>query len=124
MRPAPSFALGRGLLVRCGLTPGRAFVHPTPAVTKLLVSTRELLSSLTDWSQGKINENDVRSFARSSVNCQELRLTPRDGMNNQVSDYYVKLGNDFNVAVSAFTALDIPMQCVNHPRNAFRMITN
>lgn len=45
-------------------------------------------------------------------------------MNNQVSDYYVKLGNDFNVAVSAFTALDIPMQCVNHPRNAFRMITN
>jgi hypothetical protein len=30
----------------------------------------------------------------------------------QVSDYYVKLGNDFNVAVSAFTALEIPMQCV------------
>lgn len=57
------------------------------AVTRLLVSIKQLLESLTKWSTMKIDENDV-------------------------SDVYVRLGNDFNAAVAAFTAFGIDMACV------------
>ncbi|KAF8631926.1 hypothetical protein AX15_002179 [Amanita polypyramis BW_CC] len=60
--------------------------HPAveSAVTRLLVSIKQLLESLTQWSQLK---------------CDEM----------QVSDVYVQLGNDFNAAVTAFAAYNIDM---------------
>ncbi|KAL7418149.1 actin interacting protein 3-domain-containing protein [Mrakia frigida] len=58
--------------------------HMESAVTKLLVATRQLLDALTNWSTGRITETEV-------------------------SDVYVRLGNDFNSCVSAFQDLDIPM---------------
>jgi hypothetical protein len=48
------------------------------------VSIKQLLESLTKWSLLKIDENDV-------------------------SDVYVRLGNDFNAAVAAFSAFGIDM---------------
>lgn len=32
---------------------------------------------------------------------------------SQVSDVYVRLGNDFNAAVAAFRSYNIEMRCVN-----------
>ncbi|KAJ7588172.1 actin interacting protein 3-domain-containing protein [Mycena floridula] len=60
--------------------------HPAveSAVTRLLVSIKQLLEALTKWSLLKIDENDV-------------------------SDVYVRLGNDFNAAVAAFSAFGIDM---------------
>ena len=55
------------------------------AVTRLLVSIKQLLESLTSWSQQKISEEDV-------------------------SDVYVRLGNDFNAAVAAFASYNIDMR--------------
>ncbi|CED83316.1 Bud site selection protein 6, fungi [Phaffia rhodozyma] len=69
--------------------------HMESAVTKLLVSTRQLLSALTDWSLGKITEVDV-------------------------SDFYVRLGNDFNTAVSAFSDLEINMSDLLEVPNRLR----
>ncbi|KAF6761671.1 bud site selection protein 6 [Ephemerocybe angulata] len=54
------------------------------AVTRLLVSIKALLESLTQWSQSRVDEN-------------------------YVSDVYVRLGNDFNAAVAAFAAFNIDM---------------
>ncbi|CAE6454643.1 unnamed protein product [Rhizoctonia solani] len=54
------------------------------AVTRLLVATKQLLESLTNWSKGTISESDV-------------------------SDVYVQMGNDFNSAVAAFQASGIDM---------------
>jgi len=54
------------------------------AVTRLLVSIKALLEALTNWSLLKIDENEV-------------------------SDVYVRLGNDFNAAVAAFAAFNIDM---------------
>jgi hypothetical protein len=54
------------------------------AVTRLLVSIKELLESLTRWSESKMSEEDV-------------------------SDVYVRLGNDFNTAVHAFSLFSIDM---------------
>ncbi|KAG6810005.1 hypothetical protein H0H92_013730 [Tricholoma furcatifolium] len=54
------------------------------AVTRLLVSIKQLLESLTQWSNTKIDENAV-------------------------SDVYVRLGNDFNAAVAAFSGYNIDM---------------
>ncbi|KAH9846207.1 AIP3-domain-containing protein [Lenzites betulinus] len=54
------------------------------AVTRLLVSIKVLLESLTQWSKQILDEN-------------------------QVSDVYVRLGNDFNSAVAAFGAFGIEM---------------
>ncbi|KAK2463672.1 hypothetical protein APHAL10511_004423 [Amanita phalloides] len=64
----------------------RANSHPAveSAVTRLLVSIKQLLESLTQWSQSK---------------CDEI----------QVSDVYVRLGNDFNAAVTSFAAYNIDM---------------
>ncbi|OCH91403.1 AIP3-domain-containing protein [Obba rivulosa] len=55
------------------------------AVTRLLVSIKLLLESLTQWSKQEVSENDV-------------------------SDVYVRLGNDFNAAVAAFAQFGISME--------------
>lgn len=55
------------------------------AVTRLLVSIKALLESLTKWSEQQITDMDV-------------------------SDVYVRLGNDFNAAVAAFAAYGIEMK--------------
>ncbi|KAG8911031.1 Bud site selection protein 6 [Tulasnella sp. 417] len=57
-------------------------------VTRLLVAIKQLLESLTSWSNRRISEQDV-------------------------SDVYVRLGNDFNSCVVAFTAFDIDMRQVH-----------
>ncbi|KAG2142907.1 actin interacting protein 3-domain-containing protein [Suillus bovinus] len=64
----------------------RSHAHPAveSAVTRLLVAIKQLLESLTQWSTGKMDEF-------------------------QVSDVYVRLGNDFNAAVAAFAAFNIDM---------------
>ncbi|KAF5383755.1 hypothetical protein D9615_003506 [Tricholomella constricta] len=64
----------------------RHATHPAveSAVTRLLVSIKQLLEALTLWSTLKMDEN-------------------------QVSDVYVRLGNDFNAAVAAFAAFNIDM---------------
>lgn len=54
------------------------------AVTRLLVAIKQLLESLTLWSQQKVPETHV-------------------------SDVYVRLGNDFNAAVGAFASFNIDM---------------
>ncbi|KAJ8592690.1 hypothetical protein M405DRAFT_859542 [Rhizopogon salebrosus TDB-379] len=61
-------------------------VHPAakPAVARLLVAIRQLLESLTQWSQRKMDED-------------------------QVSDVYICLGDRINAVVAAF---DIDMTCV------------
>jgi len=56
-------------------------------VTRLLVAIKQLLEALTLWSTLKMSEG-------------------------QVSEVYVRLGNDFNMAVAAFTAFNIDMTCV------------
>ncbi|PPQ90760.1 hypothetical protein CVT25_010149 [Psilocybe cyanescens] len=62
--------------------------HPSPAVetavTRLLVSIKQLLEALTLWSQLRVDEEGV-------------------------SNVYVRLGNDFNLAVAAFAQFNIEM---------------
>ena len=58
------------------------------AVTRLLVAIKQLLESLTQWSRLEITES-------------------------QVSDVYVRLGNDFNMAVAAFGQYNIEMKYEN-----------
>ena len=58
------------------------------AVTRVLVSIKELLESLTKWSEQQITEMDV-------------------------SDVYVQLGNNFNLAATAFAVYDIEMKLVS-----------
>lgn len=53
-------------------------------MTRLLVSIKQLLEALTLWSTVKMSEV-------------------------QVSDVYVRLGNDFNAAVAAFAVFNIDM---------------
>lgn len=55
------------------------------AVTRLLVSIKALLESLTKWSEGQMSDMDV-------------------------SDVYVRLGNDFNAAVAAFAVYGVEMK--------------
>lgn len=54
------------------------------AVTRLLVSIKQLLESLTRWSLKEVDEG-------------------------YISDVYVRLGNDFNGAVAAFAMYRIEM---------------
>lgn len=54
-------------------------------MTRLLVSIKSLLEYLTLWSNLEKSESEV-------------------------SDVYVRLGNDFNAAVSAFGVYDIDMR--------------
>jgi hypothetical protein len=55
------------------------------AVTRLLVSIKQMLEGLKLWSQQRMDEPGV-------------------------SDFYVRFGNDFNAAVSAFAVYNIDMQ--------------
>jgi hypothetical protein len=59
------------------------------------VSIKKLLERLTQWSTSERSEEDV-------------------------SDVYVTLGNDFNAAVAAFISYEIDMSCVS----SFRPITS
>lgn len=77
-----------GAAGRNGSISGGMAAHLETTVTKLLVATKQLLEGLTDWSQGRITEE-------------------------QVSDIYVRLGNCFNAAVAAFTKEGISMRCVS-----------
>lgn len=56
-------------------------------MTRLLVSIKQLLQALTNWSNMKMSEEGV-------------------------SDVYVRLGNDFNAAVAAFGSFNIDMSYV------------
>ncbi|ORY80249.1 actin interacting protein 3-domain-containing protein [Leucosporidium creatinivorum] len=58
--------------------------HMESTITRLLVATKQLLEGLAKWSRGEVGE-DV------------------------ISEIYVKLGNDFNVACSAFAKENIGM---------------
>lgn len=58
--------------------------HMESSVTRLLFATKMLLESLTQWCRGTRSETDV-------------------------SDVYVRLGNDFKVAISAFSSYGIDM---------------
>ena len=58
--------------------------HMESSVTRLLVATKMLLESLTNWSLGVQTET-------------------------QVSEIYVRLGNDFNAALAAFAGYGIDM---------------
>ncbi|SPC66674.1 related to actin-interacting protein AIP3 [Ustilago sp. UG-2017b] len=62
--------------------------HMESSVTRLLVATKMLLESLTKWSIGQRSEEDV-------------------------SDIYVRLGNDFNSAKLAFGSYSIDMSDLN-----------
>ncbi|WFD27747.1 Bud site selection protein 6 [Malassezia nana] len=55
------------------------------SVTRLLVATKLLLESLTQWSQGRDTDTNV-------------------------SRIYVRLGNDFNAALSAFMSANVDMR--------------
>ena len=70
-------------------SPADAHIEPAveSSVTRLLVSIKQLLEALTQWSQLRVDENAV-------------------------SDGYVRLGNDFNTAVFAFASYRIDMACV------------
>lgn len=61
--------------------------HMESSVTRLLVATKLLLESLTQWSQGRETETNV-------------------------SRIYVRLGNDFNAALSAFISANVDMAYV------------
>lgn len=67
----------------------QSFTQPAveSAVTRLLVSIKQLLEALTNWSNEKATETEV-------------------------SDVYVRLGNDFNAAVAAFASYHIDMSFV------------
>jgi hypothetical protein len=52
------------------------------SVTHLLVATKQLLETLTQWSRGSATDT-------------------------QVSDVYVRLGYEFNMACRAFTAINV-----------------
>ena len=73
-------------MVRCSDTTQPAVES---AVTRLLVAIKQLLESLTLWSNLQMSES-------------------------QISDVYVRLGNDFNAAVAAFASFNIDMSCVLH----------
>jgi len=55
------------------------------SVTRLLVATKELIDTLTKWSRRSATETDV-------------------------SDVYVRLGNEFNVARTCFERAGIDMK--------------
>ncbi|KAK4050371.1 Bud site selection protein 6 [Microbotryomycetes sp. JL201] len=58
--------------------------HMESTITRLLVATKQLLEGLAKWSRGEVTEENI-------------------------SDIYVKLGNDFNVACAAFQRENITM---------------
>lgn len=57
------------------------------AVTRLLVAIKKLLGGLNDWAGGTVTDS-------------------------QISDFYVRFGNDFNAAVIAFDSIGLDMGSV------------
>jgi hypothetical protein len=55
------------------------------SVTRLLVATKQLIETLTGWSRRQASETDV-------------------------SDVYVRLGNEFNIARTSFEHVGIEMR--------------
>lgn len=66
-------------------------------VTRLLVATKQLLESLTQWARGEASEQDV-------------------------SDVYVTLGNEFNVACRAFLNVGVEVTDLGDVPQALRVI--
>jgi hypothetical protein len=66
-------------------------------VTRLLVATKQLLESLTQWARGEASEQDV-------------------------SDVYVNLGNEFNVACRAFLNAGVDVTDLGDVPQALRVI--
>jgi hypothetical protein len=54
------------------------------------VAIKKLLGGLTDWAAGTVTDS-------------------------QISDFYVRFGNDFNAAVIAFDSIGLDMGSVAHP---------
>ncbi|KAF2672830.1 AIP3-domain-containing protein [Microthyrium microscopicum] len=67
---------------RAPVNPQQQLSQIEKSVTHLLVATKQLLETLTQWSRGSATENEV-------------------------SDVYVRLGYEFNIACRAFTAIGV-----------------
>ncbi|CCX10459.1 actin interacting protein 3-domain-containing protein [Pyronema domesticum] len=67
------------------------------SVTHLLVATKQLLETLTSWSRGTASEAEV-------------------------SDVYVRLGSEFNIACRAFTAIGVETNDLGNVPDALRTI--
>ncbi|KAF8459114.1 actin interacting protein 3-domain-containing protein [Terfezia claveryi] len=67
------------------------------SVTHLLIATKQLLETLTAWSRGNATEA-------------------------QVSDVYVRLGSEFNIACRAFTAIGVETADLGNVPDALRTI--
>ncbi|KAI0102420.1 bud site selection protein 6 [Nemania sp. FL0031] len=67
------------------------------SVTHLLVATKQLLETLTQWSQGQATDT-------------------------QVSDVYVRLGYEFNMACRAFTAINVDTSDLGNVPESLRHI--
>ncbi|KAL7269916.1 Bud site selection protein 6 [Rhizina undulata] len=67
------------------------------SVTHLLVATKQLLETLTAWSRGQATEAEV-------------------------SDVYVRLGSEFNIACRAFTAIGVETSDLGNVPDALRTI--
>lgn len=67
------------------------------SVTHLLVATKQLLESLTQWARGAASEQDV-------------------------SDIYVNLGNEFNIACRAFLNAGLPVTDMGDVPQALRAV--
>lgn len=68
-----------------GLQPQQQLSQIEKSVTHLLVATKQLLETLTQWSRGTATEGEV-------------------------SDVYVRLGYEFNIACRAFNAIGVDTQ--------------
>lgn len=71
--PPPQYMAGR---------PANNMYTIESTVTRLLVATKQLLESLTQWARREASEQDV-------------------------SDIYVTLGNEFNIACRAFLSSNV-----------------
>ncbi|KND92821.1 Bud site selection protein 6 [Tolypocladium ophioglossoides CBS 100239] len=67
------------------------------SVTHLLVATKQLLETLTQWSRGQATDS-------------------------QVSDVYVRLGYEFNMACRAFTAINVDISDLGNVPDSLRHI--
>ena len=67
------------------------------SVTHLLVATKQLLETLTQWSRGQASDT-------------------------QVSDVYVRLGYEFNMACRAFTAINVDVSDLGNVPDSLRHI--
>ncbi|GAB7342087.1 hypothetical protein MBLNU457_g0364t2 [Dothideomycetes sp. NU457] len=76
---------GRSASSRARQNPAQQLSQIEKSVTHLLVATKQLLETLTQWSRGQAVETDV-------------------------SDVYVRLGYEFNIACRAFNSIGVETQ--------------